>query len=49
MATIWPKTKKEQPKSYLDQLPHAFVFSFFLVYIVTKKNKKKKTSMGELV
>ena len=42
----WPqsdqKQKKEQPKSYLDQLPHAFVFSFFLVYIVTKKNKKNK-------
>ena len=29
----WPqsdqKTKKEQPKSYLDQLPHGFVFFVF--------------------
>ena len=44
----WPqsdqKPKTEQPKSYLDQLPHVFLF------IQSPKNQKKqKTNMEELV
>jgi len=46
----WPqsdqKPKKEQPKSYLDQLPHGFVFG---LYSHQKKQKKQNTNMEELV
>ena len=47
------KTKKKQPKSYLDQLPHGFVFfvsfGFLEVFATLSKTQKTTKTWGELV